>query len=370
MQARGGCAVLWFALAVTSAHAETLLYDNGKWINVDPDNDPVIGETPGISYRLPAPASALTGFGDRGWPVDWTPNTTFDGAVDDFTLTADSQLTRVRIFCYETGATNTNVTITGGYLRVWNVKPSGPRLGANDSRIVAGFVGIGPDESDKLLPIPQVVADPLSGGTGRSIWTGVYRKDGTYDAGTSRPVMAVDFDVSSWPEIDAGTYWLEVSLLGSTGGQQAWVPTEELKGERGLELAGDYVDAPGSGTGQVDDFGRTNIRPEIDFAFELYGDLAIVIACNVPFADAEGNGIGSGNGDGDVDQGDFGVFQSCYTGPANPPIPGVPDYCVCFDRDGDDDVDQDDFGTTGVFNTFQNCASGPTVAANPGCAAP
>jgi hypothetical protein len=363
MQLRRGCAALLVALAGSSVHAESLLYDNGKWISVDPVNTPVIGSTPGISYRLPAPPPPGTsGFGDFGWPVDWLPNTVFDGAADDFTLAAQSQLTRIRVYAYETSATNTEVTITGGYLRVWNEKPSGPRLGANDSRIVAGFVGIGPDESDKLLPVPQVVADPLNGGAGRSVWTGVYRRAGTYDASTSRPVMAVDFDVSSWPELDAGTYWLEVSLLGGTAGIQAWVPTEELKGERGLELAGDYVDAEGSGAGQTDDLGRTNIRPEIDFAFELYGDEAFVVPCNVPFADADD--------DGDVDGDDFGIFQRCYTGAANPPIPAAPEYCTCFDRNGDDDVDQDDLGTTGVFDTFENCASGPTVAANPGCAAP
>jgi len=74
--------------------------------------------------------------------------------------------------------------------------------------------------------------------------------------------------------------------------------------------------------------------------------------CNDPFADADG--------DGDVDQDDFAVFQTCFTGSGG----GVPEGCNCFDKDplgGDGDIDSLDFGV------FENCASGPAIPADPGC---
>ncbi|MHC4796946.1 MAG: family 10 glycosylhydrolase [Planctomycetota bacterium] len=63
--------------------------------------------------------------------------------------------------------------------------------------------------------------------------------------------------------------------------------------------------------------------------------------------------------DGDVDQEDFGIVQSCLTGPAvGPPAPG----CEGANLDGDLDVDQDDIAK------FQQCISGPNVSGNPNCA--
>ena len=63
--------------------------------------------------------------------------------------------------------------------------------------------------------------------------------------------------------------------------------------------------------------------------------------------------------DGDVDQEDFGIFQSCYTGsgrPQNDP------HCRFARMDGDVDVDLNDFGL------FQRCMSGPDIPADPDCA--
>ncbi len=83
----------------------------------------------------------------------------------------------------------------------------------------------------------------------------------------------------------------------------------------------------------------------------------VTIGCHDPFADADG--------DGDVDQDDYGVLQQCITGaaPGNPPIPGDPAYCVCFNRNPGVDaaIDQID------VNAFENCASGPTEPANAAC---
>lgn len=263
------CGVLALCVNVQSGRA-ALLYDNGPWIDAAPTNTPTVGTAPGYSVRLPS------GAGDYGWPVTWLPNNTFDSAADDFTINSSFQLNRIRLYAYESGATNTANTLTGAYLRIWNTAPTGNRLGANDARIVAGFVGTGATESDKLLPMAQVAADPLGGGPGLSTWTGVYRRQSLTDTTSSRPVIALDFDLTgnaNYPALAGGTYWLEVSMLGSTTGTEAWVPTSVLNGSRAREItAGVYGDAGGAGTGAVDALGRTNIRPSIDFAFELYGN--------------------------------------------------------------------------------------------------
>jgi len=247
------------ALALAASASADLLYDNGNWVSTPATWSGTTVTTPGSSVRL-------NENGDFGWPAEWLPNNTFDSAADDFTISAVGgmfQAQRIRLFAYESGATSTNLTITGAYLRIWNEKPSGPRLGANDGRIVAGFIGTGATEADKMLPMATVAGDPLNG-PGMSTWTGIYRRGTNADTGTARPVQAVDFDVSAFPILNNGTYWLEVAMLGSTAGQQAWVPTFDVNGSRAVDISGgNYVDAVGAGTGGQ--------RPSIDFAFQVYG---------------------------------------------------------------------------------------------------
>ncbi len=55
--------------------------------------------------------------------------------------------------------------------------------------------------------------------------------------------------------------------------------------------------------------------------------------------------------DGDVDQEDFGHLQACFSGSAQPPMPG----CGNADLDRDGDVDQDD------FVLFESCMAGPDL---------
>lgn len=63
--------------------------------------------------------------------------------------------------------------------------------------------------------------------------------------------------------------------------------------------------------------------------------------------------------DGDVDIEDFGLFQTCYSGPG---IAQTATACTLARLDNDDDVDHDDFGI------FQRCLSGPNIPADPDCA--
>lgn len=67
------------------------------------------------------------------------------------------------------------------------------------------------------------------------------------------------------------------------------------------------------------------------------------------------------NRDGDVDLDDFGVFQTCLSGPAVPHVETP--ACDASDLDGDGDVDQADFGV------FQRCYGGAGRPANPACGA-
>jgi hypothetical protein len=81
------------------------------------------------------------------------------------------------------------------------------------------------------------------------------------------------------------------------------------------------------------------------------------LVCSDPFADLDG--------DMDVDQGDFGLFQACFTGP----VGTVVDGCKCADRPEENfptaagDVDACD------MDVFNACAdtSGPTIQVDPAC---
>lgn len=90
---------------------------------------------------------------------------------------------------------------------------------------------------------------------------------------------------------------------------------------------------------------------------EFWYDEVALTACYNPRPDVDG--------DTDVDQADFGRFQACLTGPANPLDLVNPLFdraaCACFDLDGDQDVDAAD------FDGFVTCAGGPEVAADPDC---
>ena len=79
--------------------------------------------------------------------------------------------------------------------------------------------------------------------------------------------------------------------------------------------------------------------------------------CNVPFADTDA--------DTDVDQDDFGVFQTCYTGVGGS-IPQAPTYCSCLDVDGDGGIPDGDIDQADL-SQFEDCASGPEVPASPTC---
>jgi hypothetical protein len=101
------------------------------------------------------------------------------------------------------------------------------------------------------------------------------------------------------------------------------------------------------GTGEcvdgLDEEGCLEIGGRYDGAHTQCGDPGLPLCCPNPFADDDA--------DGDVDQGDFGNFQACYSGPFGLLTAG----CECFDRNGDSRVDSED------FNAFLDCATGPEI---------
>lgn len=129
------------------------------------------------------------------------------------------------------------------------------------------------------------------------------------------------------------TPWVEFTLQGTPTGNQVTVEW------------GHYPNPGGAASGAV--------ATHVD-------ELLLVQAaapCGRPFADADG--------DSDVDQADFAVLQTCYTG-SGVSLPPDPLFCVCFDVEGpggtpDGDVDQAD------LQAFENCATGPGLLADPGC---
>ncbi|HOW69046.1 MAG TPA: hypothetical protein PKY77_00480 [Phycisphaerae bacterium] len=90
-----------------------------------------------------------------------------------------------------------------------------------------------------------------------------------------------------------------------------------------------------------------NFGPNAWFGGDLTGlDVTIARACNSPWADADG--------DSDVDQADFGVFQTCFTG--STPGGSLSTQCRCFDRAGERGA------ITGEdFSAFAACWTGPTI---------
>jgi len=89
-----------------------------------------------------------------------------------------------------------------------------------------------------------------------------------------------------------------------------------------------------------------DLSKPITIKFMLYGQPA----CGDVFADADG--------DGDVDMLDFAAFQRCQTiGAAG----GVSAECSCFDRPFDGVINADDLAS------FDKCASGANVPADPAC---
>jgi hypothetical protein len=158
------------------------------------------GGAPGAGL-IPAPCSPASGCpagGTRSPLQDVTQglNTFGFGAqttasntvADDFTLTGTTDLTTISFFMYQTGAAAT--TITGLSVRL-------------HSSLAPG-----------ATPTSNVLQGPLTGGVVSFEPTPIFRAVAA-TADCTRRIQQIDVDVSSWPPLAAGTYWLSWQATGT-----------------------------------------------------------------------------------------------------------------------------------------------------------
>jgi len=108
--------------------------------------------------------------------------------ADDFTLTGTTDLTTISFYMYQTGAAAT--TITGVTVRL-------------HSSLIAGST-----------PTSNVLQGPLTGGVVSFEATPTFRAlQATADC--TRRIQQIDVDVSAWPPLAAGTYWLSWNATGT-----------------------------------------------------------------------------------------------------------------------------------------------------------
>jgi hypothetical protein len=171
-----------------------------------------------------------------------------------------------------------------------------------------------------------------------------------------------------------------VILMGAGGSQPAPALEfylDQVDGNGNLVLRGASISTSRGWTGQLDDFTKqiwigglrgavAGLWPDDTNTYWEGGrswddaDSPPFRLCHDPVFDVDA--------DGDVDQADFAVFQSCYTGSGF--SDGLSLTCRCLDV-GDDNYDgwPDSDGDIDSFDlaAFEACASGPGIAADPAC---
>jgi subtilisin-like proprotein convertase family protein len=113
--------------------------------------------------------------------------------ADDFTVPPEEiwELQTLTLYAYQTDSTTVS-TFTGATVRVWDGPP-----GAGGSSILAGD-----DVTNRLV---------------QSAFSNVYRVAAGSPNSTSRPIMAVEVDLSWVSALVEGTYWIDFALSGDTG---------------------------------------------------------------------------------------------------------------------------------------------------------
>ena len=188
-----------------------------------------------------------------------------------------------------------------------------------------------------------------------------YSVSGGYFGGIGPPGDdPVTLGLAWWEVLVVDGSNVSIADMNGTGGTPTQIAKKEhLAGEAGMSFRETFTADFTALSEATTIFLKWGYVPG-DYATHLAGwdNLAVTSTCVDPFADTDG--------DGDVDQTDFAVFQLCYTGANQTPVPTTPEYCKCLDVDGidnqpDDDIDQGD------YNKFDACASGPGIPADPSC---
>ena len=138
--------------------------------------------------------------------------------ADDFTLSTRTAIDSITVFGYQTGSGLTS-TFTEVHLQIYNGNPS-----------TGGTIIWGDNTTNRLA---------------RTQWSGIYRTLDTDLQSTSRPIMECVCPIET--TLDAGTYWIEISL-GGTGSSGPWCPPVSILGNtttgNGLQnIAGSWNNA-------------------------------------------------------------------------------------------------------------------------------
>ncbi len=157
--------------------------------------------------------------------------------ADDFTLTAEYNITAIDLYGYQTGAPTAPASIQGVVIQVWDGDPSGAGV------VVAG----------------DLVTDVLVG----AAWSNTYRESDT-SPGTGRAIQLVSANVDF--TLPAGTYWLDWQYIGDGAFSGPWQPPVV---ELDVVVPGNAFQSNGGVYGPWLDSGA-NLDP-LDAPFQLYG---------------------------------------------------------------------------------------------------
>ena len=202
----------------------TVVYDNGPHINV--------AGTPDLSV-LESVTLAMNTLGGNA------SNTAGFGFADDFELLAETEITEITGYAYQTGATSTSINAM--YVTIWDGDPSDAA-----SSIVWG---------DQTTNVFSSVED-----------INAYRVAEDDQGGRDRMIQKVNAAITGLT-LSAGTYWLEYSFDG-TGGSGPWQPPIVILGE---DSTGDALQKGSAGWGPWLDSG-TNTPQGVPF--QIHGEEA------------------------------------------------------------------------------------------------
>ncbi|MBB6679940.1 T9SS type A sorting domain-containing protein [Aequorivita sp. 609] len=216
-----------FQNASTSSYPRTqatVVYDNGPLVNV--------AGTPDLSVL----ESITLGMNTLGGNVS---NAAGFGFADDFELLAETEITEITGYAYQTGATSTSINAM--YVTIWDGDPSDAA-----STIVWG---------DQTTNVFTSVED-----------INTFRVAEDDQGGRQRMIQKVNAAITGLT-LSAGTYWLEYSFDG-TGGSGPWQPPVVVLG---ADSTGDALQKSSTGWGPWLDSGTSTPQ---GVPFQIHGEEA------------------------------------------------------------------------------------------------
>lgn len=206
-----------------------VLFDNGSVFNVD--------GPPPISFLQDASLSMDT----YGFGFQYSAGLRM---ADDFTLANTATIETIDFYTYQTG--ETGVTITGVYVQIYDGEPG------------AGGNVIWGDMTTNVMQSAES--------------TGGFRQLESSPGDTSRRIQRAIADMGSLT-LDAGEYWIEVTLDG-TGGSGPWAPPITISGQ---STTGNAVQLTDTGYAPVLDGG---VGTPQGLPFQIYGVEGELEMCN------------------------------------------------------------------------------------------